>query len=121
MLVDEVEVPEAVDISQRGVIADGMAMVGVGQSGQNVPRRRNRQEEQGAGYRLQLAPASPQSAHHEKWNRGRDEEDRGHQSLGQSGQAAQPLAAHLTPHSGLTLTRHALLSPRSLAAHLALK
>ena len=48
MLVDEVEIPEAVHISGRGMIADGMALVGIGKAAENVPRRGDGEEEQHA-------------------------------------------------------------------------
>ncbi len=46
MLVDEEEVPETVDISQRRVVADRMSLVGVGQAAQDMPRRGNGQKQQ---------------------------------------------------------------------------
>ena len=66
VFVDEIEVPEAVNVSGRGVIADGMALVGVRQSAQDVPRSGDRQKEQHAGDWLQFAPAAPMPAEHSR-------------------------------------------------------
>ena len=41
MLVDEIEVEEPVHIAHRGMVAHRVALVGIGQSAKNVPRRGN--------------------------------------------------------------------------------
>ena len=70
----------------RGVIADRVSLVGVGQAGQDVPRRGDGQEQQQPGQRLQCAPAAPLSAQQQQRDRGREEEHRSDQALGQQGQ-----------------------------------
>ena len=44
VLVDEVEVPEAVDVSGRGMIADGMSLVGIGEAGRGCAMERRWRE-----------------------------------------------------------------------------
>ena len=61
VLVDEVEVKEAVDVAQGGVVADGVSLVGIGQAAENVPGRGDGHEDQRADDRLDLAPAPPQA------------------------------------------------------------
>ena len=53
VFVDEVEVPEAVDVAGCWMVADGMALVGVRESGEDVPRRGDGEEEQDSGEGLQ--------------------------------------------------------------------
>ena len=48
MFVDEVEVPEAVHIAGRGMVADRMSLVGIRDARQNVPRRGNGKKQQQA-------------------------------------------------------------------------
>ena len=45
VFVDEVKIEKSVNISRRRNVAVGMALVGIAQSGKDVPRSRNRQEE----------------------------------------------------------------------------
>jgi hypothetical protein len=59
VLVDEVEVEEAVDVADGGVVADGMALVGIGEAAEDVPGRGDGQKQQRSGDGLQLAPATP--------------------------------------------------------------
>ena len=86
VLVDEIEVPEAVDAAQGGVVADGVALVGITQAGQNVPGSGDGQKKEQAADRLQRPPAPPLAAQQKKWNRRRGKEDRGDQPLGQESQ-----------------------------------
>ncbi len=83
VLVDEIEVPEAVHISWGGVIADGMSLVGVCEAAENVPRSRDGKEKQHAGDRFQFAPATPLAAQHQQRDGGCGEEDRSDQTLGE--------------------------------------
>ena len=62
MFVDEVEVPEAVNVSEGGMIADGMSLIGVREAAEDVPRSRDGKIKQDAGEWLQFAPATPVSA-----------------------------------------------------------
>ena len=45
------------DVADGGVVADGVALIGIGQAGQDVPGRGDDQEKEQPGERLQL-PAS---------------------------------------------------------------
>src|SRR6202034_4418391 len=62
MLVDKIEVPEAVHVSRHGMIADRMTLVRIRQPGQDVPRRGDHQKKQEARKWLVLAPAPPLAA-----------------------------------------------------------
>jgi hypothetical protein len=44
VLVEEVEVPEAVNVAERGDVADGMALVGISQAGEDMPGRGDGEE-----------------------------------------------------------------------------
>ena len=87
MLVDEVEVKEAVDVAEGGVVADGVALVGIGQPAENVPGRGDGQKNQRAGDRLQLAPAPPQAGDKQEGNCRADKECRSDQALGHQRQS----------------------------------
>ena len=45
MFVDEIEVPEAVDVAEGGVVADGVSLVGIGEAAKDVPGRGDSEEE----------------------------------------------------------------------------
>jgi hypothetical protein len=83
VLVDEVEVEEAVDVADGGVIADGVSLVGIGEAAEDVPGRGDGQEEQRAGEEAQLAPATPLAGEDQVGNGGADEEDGRDQALGE--------------------------------------
>ena len=83
MLVDEVEVEEAVHIAECRVVADGMALVRIAQAGEDVPGRRNGEEQQQARHEAHLAPAPPFAGEHQPRHCGREEEDRSDQPFGQ--------------------------------------
>src|SRR5581483_3596639 len=51
VFIDEVEIEEAVDIADRRVVADGMALIRIVQAAKNVPGGGNREKEQKAGQR----------------------------------------------------------------------
>ena len=61
VLVDEVEVPKAMDVAGGWMIADGMSLIRIGQTGQDVPWRRDRKVKKEAAERLELQPTSPLS------------------------------------------------------------
>ena len=76
MLVDEIEVEEAMHMPWRGNVADGIALIGITQAGEDVPGRGDGEEEQDAGEEPQLAPAPPFAGDQQVRNDGGDEEDR---------------------------------------------
>ena len=86
VFVEEVEVPEAVDVAEGGDVADGVALIGIAKSGENVPGCGDGEEKQEAGDGLQLAPATPLAAEQQQGNDGGDEKYRGDQALGKRGQ-----------------------------------
>ena len=92
MLVDEVEVKEAVDVAEGGMVADSVSLIGIGQAAENVPGRGDGQKEQRAGDRLQLAPAPPLAGQQQVGNGRADKKDRRDQALGQQ---RQRQAAHI--------------------------
>ena len=97
MLVDEVEVPETVDVADGGVVADGVPLVGIGQSAKDVPGRGDGEEKQRAGYGLQKPPAAPQAGQEQVGNGRADKECGGDQSLGEQGKRQgrpHPVKAH---------------------------
>ncbi len=59
MFVDKVKVPEAVNVARRWVVADGMTLVGVRESGEDVPGGGDGEEEKDSYEGLQVAPATP--------------------------------------------------------------
>ena len=83
VLVDEVEVPEAVHVAGGGMVADGKALIGIGQPGQNVPGRGNGQEQNQSCDRLQLPPAPPLPAQKQQRNGRGGKENGCDQTLGQ--------------------------------------
>jgi len=85
VLVDEVEVPEAVDVSDGRVIADGMALIGIAQAAEDVPRSSYGEIEKDAGEGLEFAPAPPVSGEEEIRDRGACEENGSDESFGKSG------------------------------------
>jgi hypothetical protein len=86
VLVDEVEVEEAVDVADGGVVADGVALVGVVDAAEDVPGRGDEQKEQDAGEGLENAPAAPLAGEQQVGNGRSDEEDGRDESLGERGQ-----------------------------------
>ena len=86
VLVDEVEVEEAVDVAQGGVVADGVALVGVGDAAEDVPGRGDEQKEQSAGDGLEDAPAAPLAGEEQVGNGCSDKEDGSDEALGERGQ-----------------------------------
>src|SRR5215469_8941348 len=84
VFVDEVEVPEAVDVAGGGLIADGVALVRIREAGEDVPRRSDGEIEQDSCDRLHLAPAAPLAAQQQQRNCGACEENGCNESLGQS-------------------------------------
>ena len=82
VLVDEVEVEEAVDVAEGGVVADGVALVGIG-GRRGCARGRRWQEEQEAGDGLELAPATPLAGEQQVGNGRADKEDGRDESLGE--------------------------------------
>ena len=67
VFVEEVEVPEAVDVAEGGDVTDGMALVGVAQTGEDVPRGGDEEEEEESGDGLEATPATPLAAEQEQW------------------------------------------------------
>ena len=86
MFVDEVEVPEAMDIAGGGVIADGMALIGIGEAGEDVPGRGDGQIQQQSRKGFELAPAPPLAAEQQQRNGRAGKEDRRNEALGERGQ-----------------------------------
>src|SRR5580704_9314769 len=86
LLVDEVEIEKAVDITGGRNIADGVTGAGIAQPGENVPGGSNGQEEKNSGEQAELTPAAPISGEQQIRHRGEEEKDRGHQPFGQHGQ-----------------------------------
>ena len=104
VLVDEVEIPEPVDVAERRVIADGMSLVGIGEAGEDVPGRGDGQVEQDSAEGLELTPAAPLAAEQQQGNGGAGKEDGGDEALGEGGQGQGD------PHdveAGRTLRLHA--------------
>ena len=64
----------------------GWPAPGIAQPSENVPGRGNGEEQQNAGGQTELAPAAPFSGEQQIGHGGEEEEDRGHQPLGQHGQ-----------------------------------
>ena len=83
VLVDEVEVQEAVDVAEGGVVADGVALIGIGEAAENVPGRGDGQKEQRAGDGLEAAPAPPLAGEQQVGNGRADKEDRRDETLGE--------------------------------------
>jgi len=75
VLVDEVEVEEAVDVAEGGVVADGVALVRIGEAAEDVPGGGDGQEEQQAGDGLELPPAAPLAGEQQVRNGGANKED----------------------------------------------
>jgi hypothetical protein len=86
VLVDEVEVEESVDVAGSGDVADRVAVVGVGEAGEDVPGRADGEEDEESGEEMELAPAPPLAGDDEIRNDGGDEEDGGDEALGQESQ-----------------------------------
>src|SRR5882757_4580530 len=82
LLVDKVEIEEAVNIAGSGDIARGVAGTGIAQPGEDVPGGSNGEEQQNAGGQTELAPAAPFSSEQEIGHGSKEEKDRGHQPLG---------------------------------------
>ena len=59
VFVDKVKVPEAVNVAGCRVVADGMTLVGVRESGEDVPRGGDGEEEKDSREGLQVAPTTP--------------------------------------------------------------
>src|ERR1700761_3646779 len=83
MLVDEVEVEEAVHMAKCRVVADGMALVRIAQPGEDVPGRRNGEKKQYARHEPHLAPAPPFPGESQPRCCGGEEEDRSDQPFRQ--------------------------------------
>jgi hypothetical protein len=86
VLVDEVEVEEAVNIADGGVVAEGMSLVGVGESAEDVPGSGDEQEQDEPGDGFERAPATPLAGEEQVRDGGAGKEDRCDQSLGERGQ-----------------------------------
>ncbi len=86
LLVDEVEIKEAVHVARAGNVAHGVTCTGIAQSGKDVPRRGDGKEEQNAGEQAELTPAAPIAGKPQVGHGGGKKEDRGNQPLGQHGQ-----------------------------------
>ena len=86
VLIKEVEVPESMDVAQHGMVAEWVSLVGIGESGQNVPRRGDGQKQQQAREGLQIPPASPLAAHQQQRNGRGGKEDGRDEPLGEHGQ-----------------------------------
>ncbi len=81
MLVDEVEVPPAVDVAEGGDVAVGMAFAAIGVAYEDVPRCGDREEEQRAGEGLEVAPATVLAGEIEVRDGSAKEEDRGDEAF----------------------------------------
>ncbi len=92
VFVDEVESTRSRERCLVWVIADGVSLVGVRESGEDVPRRGDGEEEQDSRDGLQVAPAAPLSAQQQQGNGRGGEEDGSDESLGQVARAS---AAHM--------------------------
>ena len=86
LLVDEVEIEEAVDVARGGNVAYRVTRAWIAQPGENVPGRGDGKEEQNAGEQAELTPAAPISGEQQVRHGGEEEKDRSHQPLGQHGQ-----------------------------------
>ena len=83
VLVDEVEVEESVDVAGGGDVADGIAVIGIAEAGEDVPRRGDGEEEQQSGEEMELTPAAPFAGEDEIRNDGGDKEDGCDESFGE--------------------------------------
>ena len=86
VLVQKVEVPEAVHVAGRWNVAHRVSLVGVRKAGQNVPRRGDGQKQQQSAKGLQRPPAPPVPAQQQQGNGRRGKEDGRNQALGQRSQ-----------------------------------
>src|SRR6185437_13285945 len=93
VLVEEVKVPESVHVSRGGMIAHRVALIGICQASEDVPRRGDREEQQDSAEWLQIAPPPPQPAEGEERYRRRNEKYRRDQPFGQCSQSER------RPHS----------------------
>ncbi len=83
VLVDEVEVEEAVHVAERRMVADRIALVRITQPGENVPWRRDDEKKQDSSQQPHLAPAPPFAGERQPGGCRGEEEDRSDQSFGQ--------------------------------------
>src|ERR1019366_2792126 len=86
VFIDEVEVKEAVDVSDGRVVAYRVSLVGVVQAAKNVPRRGDCEEEQRPGEELELSPAAPLAHQQKVRHRGANKKCWRDQPFGQRGQ-----------------------------------
>src|ERR1700677_4632001 len=86
LLVDEVEIEEAVHVAGAGNVAYGVACAGIAQSGEDVPWRGDGKEEENAREQAELTPAAPIAGEPKVRPGGCTEEDGGDQPFGQHGQ-----------------------------------
>src|SRR5579862_1667665 len=86
VLVDEIEVPETVDIAGRGMVADGMTLVRIGKTAEDVPGSGDCEVEKNSCERFELPPAAPLAAQHEQRDGGGEEKDWRDQPLGEGRQ-----------------------------------
>ena len=93
MLVDEIEVPEAVHIAQGGVVAHCVSLVGIGEAAKNVPRRGDGEKQQEPSYGLERAPTAPLARKQQIGDSGAGEKHGRNQALDQQCQR------HTDPHA----------------------
>lgn len=75
MLVNEVEIEEAVNVARGGNVADGVSVIGIAEAGKDMPGSRNSEEEQEASEEAHLAPAAPLAGEDEIGNDGCGKKD----------------------------------------------
>ncbi len=86
VLVDEVEVPPAVDVTKGGDVTDGMAFAAIGAAYEDVPGGRDGEEQKRAGEGLEVAPASALAREPEVGDGSAKEKHRGDEAFDQQGE-----------------------------------
>ncbi len=81
VLVNEVEVPPAVDVAEGGNVADGMAFAAIGAAYEDVPGGGDGEEEQRAGDGLEVTPATVLAGEPEVGDGSAKEEDGGDEAF----------------------------------------
>ena len=87
VLVEEVEIGEAVDVADGGMIADWIALIGIGDACEDVPGCGDEKKEEDTCNGLEFTPATPLTAQKQERNSGGEKEDRGDEALGESGKS----------------------------------
>ena len=82
VFIHKIKVEEAVDVSDGGVVADGVSLVRIGEAAEDVPGRGDEQEEQESRDGLEVAPATPLAGEQQVRDGRAEEKDGRNQSFG---------------------------------------